>query len=281
MPLLLIAGVPHHKYNKMLERVIEFPGWDVNVISASTGKPLLTHCWEQVTVSARDASQDGVHILAFHSDERGRKQYEAPLGEKWRRLQGWWTYARHRLVWLPTELADLYETDDFKISIEPYVKFEEEWREEIRPNSLHHPLFLPELIFSAHENVKDVWVRAQLVSRHEDTLDGVKGALSRFRKRHKFTDRERNTSLWRDTRSWLFNPKGPQHGLAGAIERTWKYTCKLPNGFHFDVSTERGNQFSVVDLNGVALPVGKNEYINVDCHGFCRPGSVEVHEVPT
>ena len=256
-PRLIIAGIPRPMAVRQRQAgyKIEIPGWDVSILQARDVKGNLSTCWDNVLEIADDASHGGAHIVAFHYLYRQWKEFEYQI------------YARHRLVWPERSLLRSYGTDAFTIAVQEIVEFEEEWRKSVKPQRVSSPLMLPEPSFDAEGVVGQAWTRAQRVTATFDDLSEVRTLLDAFEARH-YT-RTHSGTHWTDVRAREFRFRGERHG-AIPPERAWKYAFKVPDRFHYDVSSGRRRAFNVTDLNGVVHPV--TTYINVDCHGYIWGG---------
>ena len=230
----------------------ELDGWEVILCHSMKFKSDLRSCWSDVLTLANQAPIGGTHIFAFHYQESARPDFERDV------------YARHRLIWLQqSSLAD-YGTERFTNTLREVARFEEEWRASLRPEDVRAALILPEKTFEARPNVDALWKRAQKVRRGSDDVLRVSKLMERFRTEHYLK------GCWIDLRGRRFDPGGARHALHVPTERHWKYTFRVPDGFHFDVSREGSDSFSLRDCEGTVYDFRR--HTNVDCHGYVRGG---------
>ncbi|MGB2694435.1 MAG: hypothetical protein WBD55_04510 [Dehalococcoidia bacterium] len=186
---------------------------------------------------ADEAGHDGAHIVAVHTPESGRKDFENAV------------FARHRLVWLDTrDMFNLYGTPEFTDQLlAPIVEFEKEWRASIRP-SLACPLMLPGSTFKAVGKPAEIWRRAQHVRISFDSLDNVKGFVKLFRERYYKGD-----GVWVDEGGTEYTRDKSGHRIHTPAERRWKYTVDVSEGVHFDMIDRHTNKHENIDCHGHIL----------------------------
>ena len=126
MPHLILAGIPQQLAKRPYELAIA--GWTVAKIpTRGAGPPSLDSCWKRV-LSLANNSAEGCHVVAYHRKREERKRFFREI----RNL--------HRLVWIGSELLDLYGTDDFTSGIRLLAEFELKWRQALRPGGPDSPL---------------------------------------------------------------------------------------------------------------------------------------------
>lgn len=253
MPLLIIAGVPLelHRRNKKLR--FDYGRWSTRLFPSKDNRPHLDTCWKDVLRAADNSSPEGAHIFAYHSYEEEYRKFYADI------------HSRHRLTWMNrSSLAiGIYGTHVFEEMIKELLDFEDRWRLQVRPLGHQWALYLPESSFSTNSAFSSLWERAQRIQREHDKLDAVVGLANRFRSFH-HTD-----GVWIDGRELRFDPRGARHGRI-PIERRWKYTSFLDDGFHYDVQKVEGGSFTIKDSSGKRFSFAR--YTNIDCHGHIRGG---------
>ena len=247
MPLLIVAGIPLPLLRMNKGFALDIPGWSVEVLPSGNRADLST-CWNQVLNLAETSSADGAHILAYHKPEKERARYERII------------YSHHRLVWLDHSDLRMYGTDEFNESIRKRLDFELEWRERIRPKRESSPLILPETAFDVKGDVEKLWDRGQWVQIGRDDIESVCRLSEQFDTLHKRVD------CWVDSDRRRFVYAGERHREHVPLARLWKYTFRVPDGFHFDVDCpDRRGSFFVRDWEGISYKV--TGHINIDCHG--------------
>ena len=252
LPLALIAGIPLGVFQRA-SGPPSYNGWRIQTIpSKSPGKCDFVRIARRVlnVANEQEAVADGVHLLIAHSGSRRR--IDQDLSTKC-----------YRVVWLQPDCAKNYGTPSFAQTLRRLLDFERAWREKIRPN-IDSPLLLPEGQFATRPNAKDVWKRTYRVCEEQDQLDDVAKMISRLRRHH------RKSGGWQDTRGLLFS-QGPSHGGSDLpLWRRRKFTFRLPQGHHFDVSHRKERSFILEDADGNSVQY--RQYANVDAFGYVRGG---------
>ncbi len=239
----------------------EIEGWEVVFCHSEQFKSDLWSCWDAVLDCAKGSSADGAHIVAFHNVWRDRKEFDALVRY------------RHRLVWLEQSDLSYYATEQFTSTLQAVAKFEEEWRHHIRPPSTNSGLILPQGTFEVKARFEDLWAWAQRIGRVGGDIAGLREHLARLRRHLDWFTEEHHvtgTACWIDVGGRRFNSKGPRHGIHGPLENRWKFTFRVPAGFHYDVRPEKNPELFLTDHAGVRRQY--NTYTNVDCHGYVWGG---------
>lgn len=250
LPLAIVAGMPLNKAREFRVRISNIAppeGWNLEWVPSRTHRAELKGIWDHVTDLANNADAAGVHILAYHKQGSDRKNYPRQIRY------------RHRLAWLC--ISCLYGQDggDWWLDIEERLRLEGAWRESVRPDHHNHPLILPSESFAS---TLDPWTVAQRAGS-ERRISRARAAVDQFLSRH------RHPEGWKDDRDLIFDAGGPPHGQAPQ-DRRWKFTRKLPPGFHFDVKHEQGRRFRLRTAGGETGFF--DHYTNVDAHGHVRGG---------
>ena len=256
VPVAVVAGVSLGSFKRSTWRPTR-EGWDIEVVPGREQMhDNVKGIWERILrlADARaDETDAGVHFILAHDREGERPTFRRDLRKR-----------SLRAVWLRKALSKQYGSHDFCQAIDDVLEFEEQWRGSLRPD-VNSPLLLPESTFDADSSVRDTWLRVQDVVVGHDDINAVRQSIRRFGRFH------RRESGWLDARRLQFK-RGAQHGTHGLPGwRTQKFGFRLPAGFHFDVSHERGKSFRLSDQNGTQYLF--DAYTNVDSHGFVRGGS--------
>ncbi len=149
--------------------------------------------------------------------------------------------------------------------VKSLIDFERRWRDSIRPGDLHSPLILPECSFETKGVLRETWSRAHNLRKGGlEQIDRVVRIIELFRRQHYLKGR------WIDEEKRTFDQRGPWHAIHVPDDRHWKFTFKVPEGFHYDVELERGGRFWLRDATGAVREF--IEHTNVDCHGYVRGG---------
>lgn len=235
------------KFAAVIDEKRSYEDWSLVWVPARKNQEDLSTCWNRVMEEAFAASEAGAHLFAYHRAVSERGRYEKAVR------------FRHRLIWLDHSCLYPPSTDEWWLEIEERLRLEDGWRRRIRPTSHHHALILPSRTF---QSSLDPWTTAQRAET-ERACARAQAEIDAFGGGHRYQGK------WRDHRSLLFDSGGANHGNAPE-DRRWKFTFQLPSGFHFDVTHERGQQFSLVDAGGRRHRFRK--YTNVDAHGHIRGG---------
>ena len=248
-PLAIVAGIPLGVYQRSKHKPTR-AGWTIQVVASQQHRRAdLGGIWRRVMALADRAPASGTHLVLAHDREDQRPTFTELESRS------------YRAVWLPRRLAMAYGQPEFQVALDDLLRFEECWRDRIRPK-MDSPLLLPETAFAATQSVADAWTRARHVSRDKDRIEAVEKAIGRFRQTH------RQRGEWRDTKALNFRT-GPRHGHHGLPSwRRRKLTLQLPSGFHFDVQHQHGHSFRIECQSGQTRRI--RTYANVDAHGYVR-----------
>lgn len=147
------------------------------------------------------------------------------------------------------------------------VEMDEElqWSELVRPRDTGSPLLLPECSFSASDGINDLWRHA----RSYGDLNNIVGAEKTIKNFRQIYLRKEDYHRWIDGRGLIFDRNGPRHAAA-QFPRGWKFSYRLPHGFHYDVTHCKNRKFSICDAEGVNHVKPANTHINIDPHGYVR-----------
>jgi len=255
VPRLVLAGLPFrtlYQRDKSFEHYFNtsYPGWTATV-QWSERQASLAESWEELKpliaslggAGERDG-EDGLHILAFHSDIGSRQKYRAEL------------MPYHRLRFLDTALMREWGRPPFRHSIDVAVAFEALWREHIRPTTNSHPLLLPAEHFRMTQTSRLLWQRSAEPQSEADIAD-IAASLMSFCNECLFEQE------YCDLDGNRFQYKGPFHAQPQGRD-DWRFTYRMPNGFHYDVQPPVGKQ--KVSVSGRSF----NDYVNAYPNGLLR-----------
>src|ERR1019366_3085581 len=99
--------------------------------------------------------------------------------------------------------------------------------------------------------------------------ENIAGAEKAVREFERVYLRKAHHYQWIDDRDLIFGREGPRHADA-PFPREWKFSYRLPDGFHYDVQHLEQRKFSISDVAGIRHASGVKGYINVDPHGYVR-----------
>ncbi len=251
MPTLIIAGVPRSVIQRNKGYTPQVDEWSVELIgSRDKRNPDLRSCWKDV-MSIAAKSENGAHIFAYH-----HREDEYPIFN--RKM-----HDRHRLVWMERNTLKCFGADIYSAMIRKHITFESAWRERLRPQSIDAPSLLPEMSFSP-KKYKDMWIRIRSVHLGKDDIERIYKIIRDFRATHY------NKGRWEDATGLQFKVAPERHGSFPSYGN-FKFTYRLPDGFHYNVQNSRPNRrFDIKSAEGNSCKFRK--YTNVDCHGSIRGG---------
>lgn len=142
---------------------------------------------------------------------------------------------------------------------------EEQWTLRVKPADMGSPLLLPECSFDAGTPHRDLWRHARSYG-DPNTVEGAEKAIREFERIYL---RKSVHYQWVDRRDLVYGRNGPRHADA-PFPRGWKYSYRLPPGFHFDVTQTEKRKFYLFDAEGLRHSAVSGGYINIDPHGYVR-----------
>lgn len=142
---------------------------------------------------------------------------------------------------------------------------EEQWSSRIKPMDMGSPLLLPECSFRAGGRHKSLWRHA---SSYGDAAN-INGAAKAVREFERAYLRKQERYQWIDDRDLIFGRNGARHADA-PFPRGWKFSFRLPDGFHYDIMHLEKRKFSLTDIVGALHAAAAMGHINMDPHGYVR-----------
>lgn len=258
-PFLFVVGIPRGPYSRIKRLQFHIEDWKVVLIpSKQHARAEWAKNDPEEILQRAITNPEGAHVLGF-SQVTGR-QRDMTLSLK-----------RHlRFRWLSNHLLTLLHTnvDQFVAAIKTEAAFEAAWRKYLRPKDHWSPLLLPQAIFTAKRGT-ELWEQAAGVSpmpgeRALRELERVARLADSFKEAH------REHGYWIDAKDLKFEI-GEHHASPPNELWMWKFSWRVQNGFHYDVSHMKGNEFHITDIwDETRHHIGVNGYINIDCHGRCR-----------
>jgi hypothetical protein len=230
------------------------------VIDSLKSKVVLDDIWDRVVYEANTSNLEGVHILSFFGDRQGRQCFAE-------RIQ-----FRHRLVWLQPEDQKIYEMGQFQARLDQILDFEEQWIAAIKPNDRRGALILPHKAFEARYPLDQVWQRCQTIRLDDDgTLGDLMQQIRGFDGTYYRTGGI-HAGTWIDEDSRCFKLAKPQEYHTHSIPENnrWKFTWRIPAGFHYDVTDIDGRGFKAMNEAGAYQTYRIRA--NIDPHNVHRGG---------
>lgn len=263
MPLAIIFGLvkgqsdrikaqANHSKSKFRE------GWTVRFQHATGANSIIREADVRVALFEARRATESVHILAITNQGGG---FKPALAREFIPV--------FRFRWLPSEWLSLpYPTPmEFISRVNELLIDEEDWQGRVQPKDHVSPLLLPQVTFSTHLN--DMW---DMAARYgEGNNIGCERRLQNFHQchwKHHSNGRYARKSFWTDDDHRVFDHTGPPHAPA-PVERAWKFSYRIPQGFHYDLRHAQGRKF--IARGAVKDEQVENEgYVNIDPHGHFR-----------
>ena len=149
------------------------------------------------------------------------------------------------------------------------VLMDEVWLRKLSPTDLKHALLLPSTVFATNHETADFWQYCDVYSKERFSA-GVQ-ILADVERHHRRSDAQGPRS-WLDHSNRRFRIDLSKHALSpqdrtGA--KSYRFCFEIPPGFHYDVSDDSGNAFSI-EIDGRSQRV---KYCNVTPSGRVRRGN--------
>lgn len=260
METAILLGIPSH-YIARLRAALDShgepsPEWSLKFVPAPKKVPEVNR--GTVLQAARIADDTAnPHILGLSTQQK-RSEWTAELAKCFRFR--WCDGLVSALNCLATPDANQFLN---RLIID--LTEEEIWSSTVKPTSMGSPLLLPECSFAAGGGHQDMWRHA----RSYGDRSNIEGAAKAVRVFERTYLRKAERYQWIDDRDLIFGRDGPRHADA-PFPRGWKFSYRLPDGFHYDVKHLAERKFSLTDVAGVRHPSGSKGYINIDPHGYVR-----------
>ena len=259
MPRVIVAGVPQRTARRLrahlrAERSGIRAGWEVEV-HKGVGKSTDPNV-DALRKALQSEEWGGAHVLSF-GDQNTRKQVVRDL------------IPYSRLRWLRGNLLGYVQAAMFDPIVEHLnaeLEIEEAWAAELRPTHPRDALLLPAQSFS-HDKKGDIWTAAEIAT-DEARISAAASKIETFGTYH-FVDVPGKGRRWVDADGLVFDHTGEHHGVA-MLSRQWKYAYRIPDGFHYDVTSKDGRAFSVIDHARAPHTRGAGAHANVDPYGYVR-----------
>jgi len=260
MGTAILLGIPN-AYSRRLSKALEsrrelLTGWSLKFVTAPKNAAEINT--GLVNQSCNLASQNtDPHIFGFST--QGRRSDLVAVLETCFRFR-WCDELVKRFASLsapdPAPFLD-------RLALE--LQEEKEWRSRVKPSDTGSPLLLPECSFRVGSNHRDLWRHARSYG-DQANIEGAARAIQRFERSY---FRKADQYQWIDDRDLIFGSNGPRHADA-PFPRAWKFSFRMPDGFHYDIRHLEKRRFSIADCVGTSHNLAANGYINMDPHGYVR-----------
>lgn len=265
MPTAIILGLPKPQADRIKGELKTqgqawCEGWFVHFIPPTGAQAQIREADIRVALQTASQIDDSVHVLAIANQGGGHNQEIAAHFVpyfRFRRLPGQW-------LELPYPLPD-----GFIAKVNEIFADEDDWRASVQPKSIDEALLLPETTFLT--KLSDLWGLA--LKYGEGCNAGCAKRKHEFKRKHYKPHTSKShyrDYFWTDDNGRIFDHTQEQHGEAPKL-RQWKYSFRLPKGFHYDVRHESGSKFVVAGATR-SEAVKTDGYANIDPHGCFRDG---------
>lgn len=258
--LCILAGTPQWLRSRARFRPNPRAEWQFETIDSLKKKVDLSAIWDRVVDVANACAVDGAHIFAFFGERRELDRFAERVA------------FRHRLVWLQPEDQQIFASGHFQDRMDDLLAFEEEWIRSVKPKDRRSALILPNRAFEAREPLNRIWQRCNRARPSAgETIESLVGQIRGFDKAY----HRRGgafAGVWVDAESRCFKvAKSEEYHTHTVPENNrWKFTWRIPTGFHYDVTDADGRGLKVMDEMGRYQTYRIRA--NVDPHNYHRGG---------
>ncbi len=263
MPTAIILGLPGPHAARIKGELKKsgrvWPvGWSVHFVPPTGASAQIREADIRVVLTNAGRVDDSAHIFAITNQGGSRKPEIAAH---------FVPYFRFR--WLPGQWLSLpYPSpEEFVAKVIETLGDEDEWRRKVQPRDIGAALLLPESAFSS--KLSDLW---DLATKYGD---GCSAGCARRKLEFERVHYKPHTSqkhardyFWTDDDQRVFDHTQEQHGQAPE-PRQWKFSFRIPPGFHYDVRHAGGRKFAVRGATRKET-VEAGGYTNLDPHGYFR-----------
>lgn len=257
MPTFILAGYPRSLVNEVKNAVAKcaelFSHWKylLEPGDKKTEAFISKKHAERLLTLAND--HDGAHIFAVTG--RGDEHWENVIKPYFRLRQ---------VATSAVGQTGNGNFDPLSKELEAATIEEDYWINTIKPTNTGDPLILPQN-FATNRALRQMWHLAESFNNRRN-LEAAAALIDKFRKEHRQSVGSGKTP-WIDADSWVWKDSGARHGNPEFPE-DWKYSYRLPDGFHYDVSSKKGTKTHFRDVDGVDHVL--KDYVNVTSHGTVR-----------
>jgi hypothetical protein len=266
MAIALMAGLPSRylqRVRNVVAAAVQLVGWEFTYVVSQKGPDLQIR--DRKLLYAEAEKYGSLHVLGF-SAQRNRDEIAATIRP----------YFRFR--WFDHTVLRALDTPDpahFITVLASALAEELDWAERVKPSSHRDALLLPNVSFICSGANSLMWSKAEAYGS-TDSVPAAEKAIEAFGQKYyqriqfqTYGQAPRLQYKWMDDRRIVFDENGARHGIAPA-PRGWKYSYRVEDGFHYDVSKQNRVEFKIRDAEGQTHSVPKNGYINLEMHGYVR-----------
>ena len=259
MPVAILLGIPT-PYVQRIRAAVERgraafrEGWTVEYVPVGGGTPEIRQA--EIELAMRRAATHGApHVVGVSKQDASVRKEVA------RKLRQFF-----RFLWLDNRLLFFIPHDipQFVTGLNAVLEQEEMWAAQVQPKTEASPLVLPECSFGAERSHRDVWELAERFGEARN-IRAAALAIDAFHAAY-WRATPGGSRRWVDSEGRVFEHQGARHYEA-PFPRDWKYSFKLPTGFHYDVNHLGGREFVCRDVQQKSHAVGRERHLNMDAHG--------------
>ncbi|GAC1420752.1 MAG: hypothetical protein NVSMB6_22440 [Burkholderiaceae bacterium] len=257
MSAFILCGYPRNLVNEVRKAVEAcasmFPHWKYYLEPSDKSSEAFVSKKQAERIIKQADKLDGAHIFAVTG--RGEPHWEGLIRPYFRLRQ------------IPMTAIGQTANGNYEAlanALREAIEEEDLWIEHVKPKNTGEPLILPRN-FSAQREVATIWHLSEAFNSHRNLM-AASSMIDRFRRQHRKSIGTGKTP-WIDADSWVWDDSGPRHGTP-IFPEDWKYSFRLPDGFHFDVSALKNNKTRFTDVRGIQHTF--DGYVNVTSHGTVR-----------
>lgn len=259
MPTFILAGVQRSLAPKVKTALERDPagvaGWTPAILFGSVnGQHQIGR--EQVDELLQLAEEhNGAHIFGL-SAQKTRNEIEDLIRPHF------------RFRWFdpsPVGLVARGDEGSLVAALSTALEEEDYWLANVKPNDPASPLALPE-IFGCQKALADTWRLAESYN-NRGHLETAAKRIAKFTNAHRRRVDGFNNTPWESDDGWIWDDDGERHGNP-AFPMDWKYSLRLPDGFHFDVSPKGKGKAFFTDRFGRRHTF--KTHLNITSHGDVR-----------
>lgn len=262
MPVAILVGIPS-TYVQRAKASIQAghaafrAGWSILYMATGRSRPELRASEIDRTLGEA-ARHDAAHVVGMSTQD------SAVRAEIARKIRPYF-----RFLWLPNRLLSHFphQVPQFIDVLNGFLEQEEIWDEHVKPQDVASPLLLPTCAFQAHGECDHLWDAAEQFGE-AGNIRAAAAVLDHFRGQH-WRPTPAGPRRWIDVARRVFNHMGARHAVA-PFPLDWKYSFRLPEGFHYDVTDLEGSAFRLWDALNEQHSVDRGGYLNIDPHGYVR-----------
>jgi hypothetical protein len=271
MPTAVMLGVTSAATKRLahfteLNRFSIDPDWEVHFVRSSKSHFDISDANFSEAMRIADSVPEP-HIFAVLKAESSRANHEA-RAEQRRKDVAAAIRPYFRFCWL--EAADLgalsgTSPEVFFSKFNRLLALEAEWGLRVRPANLRSPLLLPRVCFSVARGDDLLWEAAD---RYGDAgnIEVACNAIAKFGGSYMRSTVDGSSWKWTDSADRVFCHQGARHRVA-AHPKNRKYSFRIEDGFHYDVTSKSGRPFRLTGNSGIQRHADAGKHINVDPHG--------------